>query len=557
MPTEKEHNLRVLVVADETYFRQTIVDILKAVDVDTLEAETRADIARLLGQNEIGLVLTEYEMPDESGLQILYHVKSFQPDVPVVVISGRRDFDAAREALSGGALDYLVKPFPDKELLDVVKRGLSQYRTNQEAKRNRDAAERLLADLVLLREIGESASGMIDLESFLDRIIDKAVAAVEVKTASLMLPDEDGNLRIRAVRGLPEGVQDKTVVQPGEGLSGHVFASGKPVLLADIREDGRFTPAGRTGQYSTSSALSLPLKGRDGIIGVLNVNNKVNDEPFSATDQTILSSICHQASLAIENFRLVNELRTKAIELEALNSSRSRLACNLSHELKTPLTTVLGFSDLLQTHRTRFKAGEIDEYLKKITEASLQMEKLISGMLLLFSLDSDDAVWSSQAFSVADLCREELEHFSATIEQKGLHTEIEFGESLPPLEADREKVRLLIEALIDNAVKFNSTGGKLGLRVEAMHRNNSQYLYLRIYNDGAHVPVESAAEVFARYSQLGEINTAKPRGVGIGLALCRTIVDRMDGEIFLEETGGTGTCFGLFLPVRTKTENER
>ncbi len=253
--------------------------------------------------------------------------------------------------------------------------------------------------------------------------------------------------------------------------------------------------------------------------------------------------------MAIENFSLVNELRNKAKELEALNNARSRLVCNLSHELKTPLTSVLGFADLLNAHRSEISEAELDEYLVKIADSSLQMEKLISGMLLLFSIDSGTARWEPQPLSVAAVCSEVVAEYRAEIERLELSLEVDIPADLPELHADAEKFRLLLAALVDNAVKFNEQGGRLSVAVQARRDEGADQIYLRVYNDGTHVPIESAEEIFAQYSQLGEINTAKPEGVGIGLALCRTIVEKMSGSIFLEETHGNGAAFGLVLPV--------
>ncbi|NIQ94616.1 MAG: response regulator, partial [Desulfuromonadales bacterium] len=393
MTADAENRPKVLIVDDEPFFRQVMADTLSAGGYDSIETPSGNDVPRLLGQHKIGAVLTDLEMPEVSGIEVLQLVNDLQPDVPVLVISGHQDFFAVREVLSGGALDYLVKPFADAELLAAVERAFAAYQANLEAKKNREEAERLLADLVLLREVGETASGEANLQSLLERVIALIVESVDVEVASLMLPAKDGSLRIRAAHGLPDGVRENAVINPGEGVSGHVYASGEPVLLNDIVEDGRFSPVGDKGQYSTASALSLPLKGRDRTIGVLNVNNKSDGTPFSAHDQHLFASIAHQATLAIENFSLVNELRNKAKELEALNNARSRLVCNLSHELKTPLTSVLGFADLLNAHRSEISEAELDEYLVKIADSSLQMEKLISGMLLLFSIDSGTARW--------------------------------------------------------------------------------------------------------------------------------------------------------------------
>jgi len=548
MTAVAENIPNILVVEDEAFFRQVIVDDLARGGFRSIEATSGSEVASILGREEIGLVLTDLEMPGVSGLEVLQLVKRLSPEIPVVVISSHQDFHVLREVLSGGALEYLVKPFADAELCSVAVRGLTQYRANMDARKNLAEAERLLGDLVLLREVGETASGEVNLQSLLDRITGMIVEAVGVQMVSLMLPASDGNLRIRASLGMPDGIAAKAVIKPGEGVSGHVYQTGEPVLLSNIEADGRFTPAGDGGQYSTSSALSLPLKGREKILGVLNVNNKSDGSVFSAHDQNLLASIAYQASLAIENFGLVNQLRNKARELEAINNARSRLVCTLSHELKTPLTSILGFADLLYSHRANIGEAELDDYLGKIADSSLHMDKLISGMLLLFSIDSGTASWDPEPLLLRSVCDGELMPYREQIEKMGLELVVDIAAGMPEVHADGAKFRLLVSALIDNAVKFNEPGGRLSIRAMMRNEGGQEQVYLQVFNDGIHVPIESAEEVFAQYSQLGEINTAKPEGIGIGLSLCRTITEKMGGSIFLEDTGGVGTSFGLLLP---------
>ena len=200
MNDKLEKQPKVLVIEDEEFFRQMIADALTESGVVPLSA-TSMQLAELLDRNDdIGLVLTDLEMPDISGLEVLQQVKLLRPEIPVVVVSGHQDFYALREVLSGGALDYVGEPVSGKELLSIVEKGLSEYARNLKATRDREEAERLLSDLILLREIGETASGEGDLDALLHRIVDLIVDSVGVRTASLMLPDSSGNLKIRASR---------------------------------------------------------------------------------------------------------------------------------------------------------------------------------------------------------------------------------------------------------------------------------------------------------------------------------------------------------------------
>jgi len=535
----------ILVVDDEHFFRRMIADPLRLAGYKVLEVANAAEVPALIGRHEIAAVLTDLEMPGVSGLELLAQLRTLDPDLPVMVVTAHRDFVLVQESLRSGALDYLLKPFTEKELLASVERTVATGRQRKAAHRDREEAERRFADLVLLRELAETASGSVDLQHLVERILDVVTEAVQVQTASLMLPDSDDFLTIRAERGLPVGVAEKVRIAPGEGVSGHVFASGEPVLLADIVEDGRFAPSGYEGQYATRSALSLPMRGREGILGVLNVNNKLNGEVFTTADRNLLASVTHQASLAIENFRLVSQLREKARQLELMNRVRSRMVCNLSHELRTPLTSVLGFADLLIECRHELSDRDLAGYLEKILEGSTHMERLINGMLLLFSIDSGVAKWMFESLDLRPVLEHGLEELGARIAAEQLHIELNLPPDLPSVAGDLEKTPVALCSLLDNAVKFNRKGGRIVIDGEV----RGDGVQLRIYNDGAVVAAEDAAAIFAPYNQLGEIDVDKPSGVGIGLSLCRKIIEQAGGRIDLGPASAEGTTFILDLPL--------
>ena len=114
---------------------------------------------------------------------------------------------------------------------------------------------------------------------------------------------------------------------------------------------------------------------------------------------------------------------------------------------------------------------------------------------------------------------------------------------------DPDKLELLLDALIDNAVKFNQQGGHLSVRAGNLTLHGKPAVYLQIANHGQSVPRENAEDIFQEYSQLGDLDAGKPSGVGIGLATCRAILRQMQGEIFLEPVEDEGTSIGLLLPT--------
>ncbi len=556
--TEKSEAVPTILVVDDTpFFRQYVRDMLETQGYRVLDSGDSRAVPELVAGEEICAVLTDLEMPGLSGVEVLRTVKELRPELPVVIISSHEDFSAARQVLRHGALDYLVKPVEQDELLDAVQRAVAAHRASlREASAQREA-QRRLSDLILLKEIGETASNGADLQILFDKIVDSITLSADVEMVSMMLRDDDGNLSIAAARGLSSDIMNRAKVAPGEGISGHVLATGRPILITDLSRDQRFHSAGDAERYKNQSLLSVPVRIKDRVLGVINVNNKRSGETFNAEDQNLLTTIAHQVALAIENFKLVSNLRQQARELEEanlhlvkFNKARSQLVCNLSHELKTPLTSILGFVDLIINFFDHIDRDELKDYLGKVHSESLHMEKLISGMLRLFSIDSGGEKWDWRTFSIEGLLSEAFTRKGYEIAEKELTPSLDIPPDLQDIFGDPEKVGILVNALVDNAVKFNRLGGHIRVRLENRAIEERPHVYLQIHNEGLAVPPESGEDIFNEYTQLGDINTEKPTGVGIGLAICKAILNRMGGSIFLETTTGEGTTFGVLFPTK-------
>ncbi len=493
-----------------------------------------------ISREKIQIVFSDLSGKGCSALNLLSQIRSVHPQLPLVAILPEEDFSLGLSAFRVGADDVLVPPL-DREALLACRENL-QSRVQAEAQfaRTQQEAKRSLDDLILLKAIGETTSSTENLQKLLDRVVDLIQGALDVEIVSLMLVDEENVLTIRSAFGLPDDVRLKVTIAPGEGISGHVLLHGEAVLIDNLSTDGRFPPRDGVVRYRTGSLLSVPIQYQQRIVGVLNVNNKRNREAFTGIDQELLQTIAHQAALAIENMKLVGHLQGKNAELEQahenlmkLHQDRTRFVCNLSHELKTPLTSVLGFSDLLLNFFDQIETSKLREYITSIYSEGKHLEHLLSGMLRLFSLDSGSENWDWQVVSLPEALSRVLENHDIRIQEMNLNLHVDFPEDLQPVWADQDKLELLFDALVDNAVKFNRQGGLLSVMAGNLTLHGEPALYLQISNQGKTVPRENAEDIFQEYSQLGELDAGKPCGIGVGLATCRAILRQMQGEFFL------------------------
>ncbi len=546
----------ILLIDDAPLILDLLEDMLESLEFPVLRAESGLGVTQILDREDVALVFCDISLPDIGGVDVLRMIKQHTPEIQVIMISGQQNFDVARQVLRERALDFLVKPFSPAEVLQAARQGISSYFHSVHQNQARIEAQRRMADLILLKEVGETTNSRNDLQELFEQIIDSIVQSTGVEVASLMLLKDDGRLHIAAAHGLSKKIASSVRVATGEGISGHVLATGEPVLVPNIDQDSRFESLNRGQRYKNQSLLSVPIYVRDEMVGVINVNNKTSGYPFDLEDQNLLVVIANQVSLAIENFELVNNLRRQALVLERanedlvrVNRARTRLVCNLSHELKTPLTSILGYIDLSISFFDKLSTEELKDNLVQTHGEGKRLEKLITGMLRLFSIESEREVWRWKSFGVPWSIADAVQYYSRKMDARKLETEIDIQDDLPEIYGDPEKFGMAFNSLIDNAVKFNRDGGTIRIKAESKVYEDLDYVYLQVFNDGQTVPTQALETIFDSYTQLGDIDTEKPHGVGIGLALVKVVIDRMKGDVFLEEVPDEGTCFGLLLPT--------
>lgn len=513
-------------------------------------------IADQVSREKVQMVLCDLVATDCPGSEALRQIRRVHPSLPLVAVLPRPDFSMGLSAFRNGVDDVLVHPLDNDALLRSRDHVLGREKLDAQFASTQQSAKRSLDDLILLKAVGETTRSAEDLQKLLDRIVDLIQSALDVDIVSLMLADDDGSLKIRSACGLPEDVLQTVMIAPGEGVSGYVMAAGEAVLIDDLSTDGRFPPRGGAVRYRTGSLLSVPIRYQQRSMGVLNVNNKRNGEAFSAADQELLLTIAHQTALAIENMKLVGRLQEKNLEVERahndlmkLHLDRTRFVCNLSHELKTPLTSVLGFSDLLLNFFDQIEPPKMRDYIAGIYSEGKHLEHLLTGMLRLFSIDSGSENWQWQNLSLSECFSRVLQRHDVGIAEMDLELKINFPANLKQIWGDQDKMELLLESLVDNAIKFNRHGGCLSVNAGNLTLHGQSTVYLQIANQGKAVPRENAEDIFHEYSQLGGLDAGKPSGIGIGLATCRAILRQMKGDIFLEPVDTEGTSFGLLLPT--------
>jgi signal transduction histidine kinase len=244
---------------------------------------------------------------------------------------------------------------------------------------------------------------------------------------------------------------------------------------------------------------------------------------------------------ALEKLQLANE------ELRRLDQMKDDFLSNISHELKSPMISVMGYIGMI----LKEKVGSLTEQQRKFLEISyknlLKLDRSIDNLLDLAELGIHKEVWS---FEPIDLTKV-IEFSFSTVEPLAKEHQIQMEVQLPSspvwIFGVGDKLNQLFDNLLTNAIKYNRQGGKIGV---TLHQD-SESAYTRITDTGIGISHQSLKEVFTRHFQEKTKPLGKAKGLGIGLSLVQEIVQLHQGKIHLESELGKGTIFTVMLPKKS------
>jgi signal transduction histidine kinase len=407
-----------------------------------------------------------------------------------------------------------------------------------------DVLERRVAALERILRISQILTSTLQLEPLLQTIIQAATELTGTEASSIMLVDKNtGKLRFEAANGV-KGEEVKRITVPLEGsIAGWIVCEGKPLLIPDVRQqDLRFyTQADQTTDFETRSILGVPLQVKGEVIGVLEALNKTGNGIFTQDDIHTLSTLAAHAAIAIENARLVTEIQKAYEELSELDQLKSEFVAIASHELQTPLTVILGYASFLKADVT----GAASEQLDAVLQSALRLRSLINDMVNLRHIETGEAELELEQLSLNELVTTITAEFASLAEARKQNVSIKLASQPPMVEADRQKLYLVLANLLSNAIKFTPEGGRIQVAVEA--KGNEVWVSVR--DAGIGIPPREQERIFDRFYQVEPSLTRRFEGMGLGLSIAKGMVELHGGRIWVDSVEGMGSSFTFALPL--------
>ncbi|MBK7142567.1 MAG: GAF domain-containing protein [bacterium] len=324
---------KIVIIDDEKRMCESLTALLEGNGYRVSSFQRSPEAVEAIRGEKVDLVITDIKMPDLDGLEILKAVKHIDEGIPVILMTGYASLQTALDAIAQGAYDYLLKPVEFAYLELAVRRALDKRRSEiarlrllEELKLSNLILERRIGELNALYEAGKSIGSTANLQELLRQIVALAATVTEAQVGSIMLFDERREcLTIEAAIGLADEIVESTRLPVGESIAGHVAETGEPIIIADVEHDPRFKRINKE-RYGSASLLSVPLRIKNTILGVINMANKEGEKAFTQDDLRLLTTFASQAAVAVDDAYQFERSRRRLIEFEILHEVTNELS---------------------------------------------------------------------------------------------------------------------------------------------------------------------------------------------------------------------------------------
>lgn len=231
--------------------------------------------------------------------------------------------------------------------------------------------------------------------------------------------------------------------------------------------------------------------------------------------------------------------------LKRLEKMREDFVANVTHEIKTPLTAIIGFIDTLQ-------GGALDEkenakkFLQIISENARRLDRLVDDLITLSSIELGEMKLQLEGVSIADIVGNALPVFEAKIAAKALTVETHIPDGLPMIHADRDKVVQIIVNILDNAVKFTSDGGKISV---SAFEDGKGSVVIEVSDTGMGIPKSEIPRLGERFYRADKTRARELGGTGLGLSIVKHLLKAHQGSMEIDSQIGKGTTVSLYFPI--------
>lgn len=402
-----------------------------------------------------------------------------------------------------------------------------------------------LSEISALSEVGKAINTTLDLTDVLNLILSSALELLGGTEGSIMLVEEDGeHLQVVSYHGPKVETVMKGRSEVGTGIAGTVAARREPMLIQGDRLEAAVDGRGHPGR-GISSAMSVPLVRNDELLGVLNLNETEGQRIFTAQDLNALGLFAEHAAIAIGNASIYEKERETVARLEELDQLKSDFVASVSHELKTPLTAIIGAAKTVSRKGRDMDPEHHAQFMEMIERQGGKLLRLVEDVLTTSQIESGRHM-SRVLVNLETAAQEVIDELLHTDIGKGRNIEVRAEPDKPQIWGDLIALQQIMTNLVENSLKYSDEQSRVIVTV----RETPEEGFLEVADEGVGISEEGLQVIFDRFHQVDSSSTRKVGGFGLGLFIVKQLVDAHGGDIDVKSSEGLGTTFTIHLPKR-------
>jgi PAS domain S-box-containing protein len=332
----------------------------------------------------------------------------------------------------------------------------------------------------------------------------------------------------------------------GRGLTEYILRSGQDMLI-DAQKDLELRAMGETDLMGQPAEIwlgvSLIVKKKTiGVIVVQDYNDKVT---YGEEEKQVLIYVSEQIASAISKKKDEDELKRYSEELHELNKSKDKFFSIIAHDLRSPFYGLMGLTDILKSEYEDLRPDETKAYLDELYSSTSNLYTLIENLLEWSRIQSGKMTFQPEVIDFKELLEEVISVLHQTAQLKSISID-KFITDCFMIYGDRAMIRSLMQNLISNAVKFTHKGGSINISCSKI---NDEKVEVKVKDSGVGINEDKISKLFRIDENISSIGTNKEKGTGLGLLLCKEIVEKHGSDIKVSSEIGKGSCFSFTLKL--------
>ena len=440
-------------------------------------------------------------------------------------------FDASVSKLGEDQVFWVARDISDRRKFEETLRRQNEY-------------------LATSAEIGRLVTSTLELETLFTRTVNLICERFGYYHAAIFIIEETG---FNAVLEAATGEAGKEMRRRRHSLAvgsrsivGAVTSSGNPLVVNDTSVDPIHRPNPLLPE--TRAEAAIPLRIGERIIGAIDIQS-TQARAFVPADIAVLQTLADQIAIAIDNARSYQIAQQAIKEMSELDRLKSEFLANMSHELRTPLNSIIGFSRVILKGIDGPVSDLQEQDLNAIYNSGQHLLRLINDILDLSKIEAGKMELTFEDVNIADMVGSVIPTVTGLIKGKPIQLERNIAANIPVIHADSTRLRQVLINLLSNAAKFTDEGTiTIQAGVETGPQNQPE-IVIKVTDTGPGIALEDQKKLFQPFSQVDSSPTRKTGGSGLGLSICRRLVELHNGRIGVNSAAGKGSTFYFTLPI--------